>query len=178
MGSEMCIRDRDDFVVLSWEGALVVEPDADDEDVEYVLEFANAQLLELRFFDALLDDELPRVYDRMALARRTPSLLLGRRYRPLLADVQTFVADTTEIVERVENAFKVTEDVYLARIYLAALEIFRGAAWRRGIDRKLAILRDTYGMLNAESQAARGEALEVAIVLLIVSEIVLTLFHA
>ena len=33
-------------------------------------------------------------------------------------------------------------------------------------------------MLNAESQAARGEALEVAIVLLIVSEIVLTLFHA
>jgi hypothetical protein len=168
----------DDFVVLSWEGALVVEPDADDEDVEYVLEFANAQLLELRFFDALLDDELPRVYDRMALARRTPSLLLGRRYRPLLADVQTFVADTTEIVERVENAFKVTEDVYLARIYLAALEIFRGAAWRRGIDRKLGILRDTYGMLNAESQAARGEALEVAIVLLIVSEIALTLFHA
>ncbi|HKU60791.1 MAG TPA: hypothetical protein VJQ44_06190 [Gemmatimonadales bacterium] len=167
----------DDFVVLSWEAALVVEPDAEDEDVEYVLEFANAQLLELRFFDALLDDELPRVYDRMALVRRTPSLLLGRRYRPLLADVQTFVADTTEIVERVENAFKVTEDVYLGRIYLAALEIFRGAAWRRGIDRKLAILRDTYGMLNAESQAARGEALEVAVVLLIVSEIVLSFIH-
>ena len=88
------------------------------------------------------------------------------------------VADTTDIVERVENAFKVTEDVYLARIYLAALEIFRGAAWRHGIDRKLAILRDTYGMLNAESQAARGEALELAIVLLIVGEIVLSLVHA
>jgi hypothetical protein len=169
---------NDDFVALSWEAALVVEPDPDDEDVEYVVEFANAQLLELRFFDALLDAELPRVYDRMALVRRTPSLLLWRRYRPLLADVQTLVADTTDIVERVENAFKVTEDVYLARIYLAALEIFRGAAWRHGIDRKLAILRDTYGMLNAESQAARGEALELAVVLLIVSEIVLSLIHA
>jgi len=167
----------DDFVVLSWEAALVIEPDADDDDVEYVLEFANAQLLELRFFDALLDHELPIVYDRMALVRRTPSLLLWRRYRPLLADVQTFVADTTDIVERVENAFKVTEDVYLARIYLSAMEIFRAATWRRGIDRKLAILRDTYGMLNAESQSARGEALEVAIVLLIVSEIVLSLIH-
>ncbi len=168
---------NDDFVVLSWESALVIEPDGYDEDVEYVLEFANAQLLELRFFDALLDNELPRVYDRMALVRRTPAILLGRRYRPLLADVQTLVADTTDIVERVENAFKVTEDVYLARIYLAALEIFRGAAWRRGIDRKLAILRDTYGMLNAESQSARGEALEVAVVLLILSEIVLSLIH-
>jgi hypothetical protein len=167
-----------DLVVLSWDAALVVEPSAGDRDVEFLLEFANAQLLELRFFDALLDEELPRVYDRMARVRRTPSLLLGRRYRPLLADVQTLVADTTDIVERVENAFKVTEDVYLARIYLAALEIFRGAAWRRGIDRKLAILRDTYGMLNAESQSARGEALEVAIVLLIVSEIVLSLIRA
>jgi len=37
--------------------SLVVEPDLHDEDVEYVLEFANAQLLELRVFDALLDAE-------------------------------------------------------------------------------------------------------------------------
>jgi hypothetical protein len=165
----------EDFAALSWESALVVEPDPEDEDVEYVLEFANAQLLELRFFDNLLDQELPRVYDRMALVRRTPAMLLGRRYRPLLADLQTLVADVTEIVERVENAFKVTDDVYLARVYSAALEIFRGAAWRRGIDRKLAIIRDTYGMLNAESQAARGEALELAIVLLIVGELLLSL---
>jgi hypothetical protein len=165
---------REDFVALSWESALVIEPDPADEDVEYVLEFANAQLLELRVFDALLDGQLPRVYDRVTATRRASSLLLGRRYRPLLADLQTVVADVTELVERVENAFKVTDDVYLARVYSAALEIFRGAAWRGGIDRKLAILRDTYSMLNAESQAARGEALEVAIVLLIVFEILLS----
>ena len=41
------------------------------------------------------------------------------------------------------------------------------------IDRKLAIMRDTYAMLNDESQAARAEILEIAIVLLIVAEIVL-----
>jgi hypothetical protein len=167
----------DDFVVLTWESALVVEPDPDDEDVEYVLEFANAQLLELRVFDALLDAELPRVYDRVTAVRTASALQVARPYRRLLAELQSQVADVTDIVERAENAFKVTDDVYLARVYLAALEIFRGAAWRRGIDRKLGIMRDTYSMLNAESQAVRAEALEVAIVLLIVLEVVLSLLR-
>ncbi len=164
-----------DFAALTWESALVVEPDPADRDVEYVLEFANAQLLELRVFDALLDAELPRMYDRMAAVRRRPTTLF-RRYRSLLAGLQTLVADTTEIVERVENALKVTDDVYLARVYSAALKIFRGSAWRRGIDRKLEITRDTYAMLNAESQAARGEVMEFAILLLILGEILLSLF--
>ena len=86
------------------------------------------------------------------------------------------MADSTELVERAENALKVTDDVYLARIYSAALEIFRGRAWRAGIDRKLTIIRETYSMLNAEGQAARGEALELAIVLLFVLEIGLASF--
>jgi hypothetical protein len=165
----------EDFVALTWESALVVEPDLHDEDVEYVLEFANAQLLELRVFDALLDAELPRLYDRVAAVRTASPIQVARPYRRLLAELQTQVADVTEIIERAENAFKVTDDVYLARVYSAALEIFRGAAWRRGIDRKLDIMRETYAMLNAESQAVRAEALEISIVLLIVLEVVLSL---
>jgi hypothetical protein len=162
----------DDLAVLTWSAALVVEPDPEDTDVQYVLEFANAQLLELRYYDALLDEELPRTYDEIASARRGFHLL-GRRYSRLLAVLQTRVADATEAVERAENALKVTDDVYLARIYAAALEIFRSAAWRQGIDRKVAIVRDAYTMLNAESQARRIEVLELAIVILIVLEIVM-----
>ena len=165
----------DDLTVLTWDNALVVEPRADDRDVEYILEFANAQLLELRFYDAVLDAELPAMYDRIASARERVSALPTWRYRPLLARLQTRVADVTETVERVDNALKVTDDVYLARIYAAALELFRGTAWRRGIERKLQIVRETYGMLNAEAQAARAELLEIAIIALIVIEIVLGL---
>ena len=47
-------------------------------------------------------------------------------------------------------------------------------SWRSGISRKLAIFRETYEMLNGEAQAARAELLELAIVLLIVFEIVLS----
>jgi hypothetical protein len=165
---------EDDVAVLTWNAALVVEPVAEDTDVQYVLEFANAQLLELRFDDALLDAEIPKIYTRIAEARRGVHLL-RRGFSRVLADLQTRVADATELVERVENSLKVTDDVFLARIYAAALEIFRGGTWRRGIDRKLAILRDSYRMLNAESQARRAEMLEIVIVLLIGFEILLTL---
>lgn len=163
----------DDLAILTWDNALVVEPAPNDTDVQFILEFANAQLLELRYFDALLDAELPKMYDRVATLRARPRSLVGRRFAPLLAELQTMVADTTELVELVENSLKVTDDVYLARVYSAALEIFRGHAWRAGIDRKLGIIRETYGMLSAEAQAARAEALEAAIVILIVAEIVL-----
>lgn len=165
----------DDLALLTWDNALVVEPRADDADVQYILEFANAQLLELRYYDAVLDAELPAMYDRIADARRGLGRLLRRGYAGLLGELQARVADSTELVERAENALKVTDDVYLARVYSAALEIFRAREWRAGIDRKLGIVRDTYAMLNGEAQAARAEALEVAIVALIVIEIVLAL---
>jgi hypothetical protein len=166
---------EDDLTVLTWNSALIIEPVREDADIQYVLEFANAQLLELRFYDARLDGEIPKIYDRIEEARRGFHLL-GRGFNRLLAVLQTRVADATELVERVENSLKVTDDVFLARIYSAALEIFRGRTWRTGIDRKIAILRETYGMLNAESQARRSEVLEIIIVVLIVIELVLALW--
>jgi len=161
----------DDVAVLTWDNALVVEPRAGDEDVEFVLEFANAQLLELRLYDAQLDHELAALFERVAARRRRAPYLTGA-FRPLIAQLQTRVAEITEVVERADNAFKITDDVYLARIYTAALEIFRERTWRRGIDRKLEILRETYGMLNAEAQVARAEVLEVIVVVLIAFEII------
>ena len=167
----------DDLTILTWDNALIVDPMGEDTDVQFILEFANAQLLELRVYDAILDAELPRMYDRVAAARSKRGVRFSRRFAPLLANLQTLVADSTEIVERVENSLKVTDDVYLARIYSAALEIFRGRAWRAGIDRKLGIIRETYSMLNAEAQAGRSELLEATIVLLIVAEIIMAFWR-
>ena len=63
--------------------------------------------------------------------------------------------------------------MYLARIYNTALEQFRLPAWTAGVDRKLAIIRDTYRALYDEAATTRAEHLEAAIVILIVFEIVL-----
>jgi hypothetical protein len=168
----------DDLAVLTWDNALVVEPQTNDRDVEYILEFANAQLLELRVYDALLDAELPAMYDRITATRERQRPLPTRRFASVLSDLQARVADVTETVERAENALKVTDDVYLARVYGAALDLFRATAWRSGIERKLEIFRETYAMLNGEAQAARSELLEIVVIVVIVAELLVGLMRA
>jgi hypothetical protein len=164
----------DDLVVLAWDRAFVYEPRGDS-DVLDVLEVANAQLLEMRYYDELLDDELPRMYDLVAKARRTRTLLASRRFAHLARRLHTLVAEVTELTERVDNALQVTEDVYLARIYAAALELSRVPAVNAAVDRKLAIIRDTYAALYDESLASRTELMEVLIIVLIAAEIVIAL---
>lgn len=162
----------DDLVVLTWDRAFIYEPRGDS-DVIDVLEVANAQLLEMRYYDELLDDELPRMYDLVAAERGKLAPLAARRFANLARRFQTLVAEVTELTERVDNALQVTEDVYLARIYSAALDLFRVKAVSAAVDRKLAIIRDTYSALYDEASSSRAELLEVLIVVLIVVEIVL-----
>lgn len=165
---------QDDLVVLTWDQAFLIEPGG-DRDVADVLEVATAQLLELRYYDALLDHELPRMYDRVQAAhRRLPALGRGR-YSRLAHELHVLVAEVTEITERIDNALKVTEDVYLARVYGAALELFRVPSWAQAVDRKLEIIRQTYTALYDEANAVRAELLELGILILIVLEILLAL---
>jgi uncharacterized Rmd1/YagE family protein len=89
--------------------------------------------------------------------------------------VQRLVAEVTQITERVDNALKVTDDVYWNRLYSAALAVLRVDVWRAGVEHKLGLLRQTYDVLRAEADAARGMILELAIILLILLEVILAL---
>ena len=72
----------DDLVPLTWDHAFIYEPRGDS-DVADVLEVANAQLLEMRYYDELLDTELPRMYDLVERAQRAVPLLASRRFANL-----------------------------------------------------------------------------------------------
>jgi hypothetical protein len=164
----------DDLVVLTWDRAFVYEPRRET-DVADVIEVANAQFLEMRYYDELLDDELPRMYDLVEEATRR--VTLGpRRFAGLARRLYTLVAEVTELTEQVDNALQVTEDVYLARVYSAALDLFRVKAVTAAVDRKLAIIRDTYAALYDEAASARAGLMEFAVIVLILVEIVLALF--
>ena len=165
---------EDDLVVLTWDRAFIYEPRGDS-DVADVIEVANAQLMEMRYYDELLDAELPRMYDHVAAARSGLNLLRSRRYAGLARRLYGLVAEVTELTERVDNALQVTEDVYLARVYASALDQFRVASVTAAVNRKLAIIRETYTALYEEAAGARAEWLEIAIVALIVVEVVMAL---
>jgi hypothetical protein len=165
---------QDDMVVLTWDRAFIYEPRRET-DVAEVIEMANAQLLEMRTYDEMLDDELPRVRRLVEATRRGPNIFAARAYGRLARQLRAVVAEVTESAERVDNALQVTEDVYLARVYAASMELFRVASVNAAIERKLAIIRETYTALHDEAAAARAELLEIAVVLLIVAEVVLSL---
>jgi hypothetical protein len=166
----------DDLVVVTWDRAFIYDP-RNDSDIIDVLEVANAQLLEMRYYDHLLDNELPRMYDEVQAMRRIRPLLSSRRFANLARRLYALVAEVTELREKVDNALQVTEDVYLARIYTAALDLFRVPAVSASVDRKLAIIRDTYSALYEEASAGRTALVEYAIVALIAIEIVLALLR-
>ncbi len=166
----------DDLVVITWDRAFIYEPRRET-DVADVLEMANAQLLEMRTYDEMLDAELPRMRDMVQAARSRINLLASRRYARLARRLHTLVAEVTELTERVDNALQVTEDVYLARVYAAAMELFRVPNVSAAVDRKLASARATYTALHSEAAGGRAELLETAILLLIAVEIVLSLLR-
>ncbi len=164
----------DDLVVLTWDRAFIYEPRGDS-DVIDVLEVANAQLLEMRYYDELLDAELPRMYDLVKATRRRWSMPGARRFADLARQLYTMVAEVTELTEKVDNALQVTEDVYLARIYTAALDLFRVPIVSAAVDRKLSLIRDTYTALYDEASSSRSETLEIFVIVLIAVEIVLAI---
>jgi hypothetical protein len=164
----------DDLAVITWDRAFILEPQRET-DVADVLEMANAQLLEMRTYDEMLDDELPRMRAMVEAARRRTNLLAARRYARLAGRLHALVAEVTELTERVDNALQVTEDVYLARVYAAAMDLFRVPAVSAAVERKLAIVRETYTALHGEAAGARAELLEAAILALIAVEILLSL---
>ena len=162
-----------DLVVLSWDRALVLEPSG-SMDVPDLLEFANAQLLELRVYDDMLDRELDIINTRL-IKQAFPSMWKIRRYEELAAKVMLTITDLTHITEKIDNSLKVTEDVYYARIYTSALSLFKVQQWAGNIERKINIASRIYDMLYRMISNKRAELLEIVIVVLIALEIALIL---
>lgn len=167
---------EDDLAILTWDRAFIYEPRGDS-DVDDVLEVANAQLVEMRYYDDLLDAELPRMYKAVESTRGPLNLFNARRYARLARELNTLVAEVTELTEKVDNALQVTEDVYLARIYAAALDTFRVRPVHAQVERKLEIIRDTYRGLYGEASSARAELMEITVIALIAVEVVLAFYR-
>ena len=134
-----------------------------------LLELATAHLLELRYYDALLDRELHRIYDEIERsgrhARQPPS---PARYRILQRQTAALLLELSEMIERLENAVKIVGDFYLARLYQAAVRRFRLPAWQETVLRKQRLLAERERPARRRGRHARAsELLELAIILLI-----------
>jgi hypothetical protein len=165
-----------DLTMITWDSAVVYDA-AGSRDIPDILEFAICQLLELRYYDHLLNQEMTKMYDAIEEAQRfTPYRRYGQ-YRRIMKQMMELVMDLNEVTERIQNSLKVTGDVYYARVYRAALDAFRSKVWMESLERKITLIQQNYSLLNNEIVNERGALLEMAIVLLIVLEIILGLLQ-
>ncbi|WP_394832741.1 hypothetical protein LVJ94_40185 [Pendulispora rubella] len=162
----------EDLVVIDWNSAFVLDPAGGAELVD-VLEFANSILLNVRYYDDLLDVELRHIYAELSRTRQRN--VIFSPYAKFAHEVMRNWLGLSEVLERIDNAIKVAGETYAARIYREAVVRLRIDMWNESIDRKQRLVSEAYGMLKGEAELRKSLALEVAVVVLIVIEIIVAL---
>ena len=163
---------QSDLLVPTWNSAFVYDTESGVHAALEVLEFANSQLLEFRYYDNLLDRELAKIYARL----QKPGWFKGwggRRYTRAAQQVHALFIDVNELTDRAENALKVAGDIYTARVLTLAGARLGLDHWKNNVREKLKTLDDIYRFAVEQTAMARGEVLELMIVLILVFELVL-----
>ena len=160
----------DDVTIIDWNAAFLLARDV--EDVLAVLEFANVELLEMRYLDEQLDDDLEQSYQALSRHNWGRFRLRGSPQADLRRIAQMQV-ESAVLFEGVNNALKLLGDQYLARVYRLASQRFHLEEWDASILRKLQSLESLYNKISDEAANWRLEMLEWIVILLIAVSIVL-----
>jgi hypothetical protein len=166
---------RNDLATVTWNSAIIVEPSG-SLDVADIIEFALCQVLEMRYYDFVLEKKLAHLYDNL----ESKAWGIWKNHAEALSEeAAKHYLEISETVENVENSLKVIGDFYLAQIFRSASVRFRFQDWRASVDRKLKNLSEISDLINTHVNARRGHTLELVIVILIAIEVipfVITLF--
>ncbi len=167
----------DDLAILSWDSALLCNPESPTDLID-LIEFANVQVLELRYYDRELTREMEKMYDDIEHADRLAPFRRSRQYHAIMAKLMETSAEISEIIEKVDNLIKVTEDVYYARVYATALKVLRSSLWSESVSRKIEVIQENYSMLSDEVRIQHSNFLEWVIIILIALEFVLAIWQS
>jgi hypothetical protein len=116
---------------------------------------------------------MERMYDDIEAADRLSQFRRLRLYHKIMVRLMETQSEISDITEKVDNLIKVTEDVYYARVYSAALSVLRISQWRSSVSRRIEIIRQNYMMLSDEVNIQHSNFLELVVIILIAIEIVL-----
>jgi hypothetical protein len=162
----------DDLVIPTWNAAFVYDTPAGAQAALEIAEYANSQLLQFRYYDERLDQELASIYADLQQPRWYHRWI-GSRYERAARHVHALFIDVNEVTGRTENVLRFTGDVYAARLFGLVADRLALDAWKASVAAKLKTLDDIYRFAVEQTSMARGEVLELAIVLILVFELLL-----
>ena len=152
---------------MGWAAALIYDTPEGAAPAIQLLEYANAQLLEFRYYDNLLTKVLAGVY--RSLGRR--GLLRRWRMAREAGRLNQIRLDITELTERIDNAIKFLGDMFYTRAYRMAAARIGVTDYRNLVDEKLRTAGDLYQFMVDEFHQARAFLLEVMVVAILIIEL-------
>ena len=164
----------DDLVVATWNAAFVYDTIVGTQAALEILEFANSQLLEYRHYDQLLDAQLGAVYHRLQHPRWYDQWI-GSKYTRAARQVHSLFVDVNELTDRTGNALKFIGDIYAVRLFGLVAERLGLERWKAEVEAKLKTVDDIYRFAVEHSSMARGQFLELTVVVILILELVLIL---
>lgn len=158
-----------DMLVVGWVAAFIYDSEEGAAPTIELLEYANSQLLEFRYYDEVLTRLLANVYK--SLERRHG---VWSRWKAAgeAQQLNTIRLDYQELVERTDNAIKFLSDMFYARMYKLAAKRIGVSDYLTLVDEKLITARDLYDSMVNEFHQGRAFFLELLVVIILVVEIV------
>ncbi len=161
-----------DLIVVGWAAALVYDkPDATSAIID-LLEYANTQLLEFRYYDEVLTNLLSNVYSSL---EGHESFLSRWRLPRRAGRVNRLRLDIMDLAERTEYAVKFISDTYYARVYRVISSKIGVQDYKALVSEKLKTAGELYEFMVAQFNERRMFVLETVVAILVALDVILLL---
>jgi hypothetical protein len=158
-----------DLLVVGWMAAFIYDEPPAAAPVLQLLEYANTQLLEFRYYDSRLTGVLAHVH---AILERRRGVFGRWRIGSEAERLNRIRLDVIELSERVDNAIKFLSDMFYARVYRLAARKIGVNDYRDLVDEKLKTAGEVYEAMVGEFHQARAFVLELMVVAILIIELV------
>ncbi|HEV1288417.1 MAG TPA: hypothetical protein VNU44_24035 [Bryobacteraceae bacterium] len=159
----------DDLLVVGWTAAFIHDTAEDAAPTIQLLEYANTQLLEFRYYDAVLSQLLQGVYRSL---EKKGGFFMRWRLASQAQHLNKIRLDIRELTERVDTSIKFLSDMFSARLYRLAAAKVGVEDYRRLVDGKLHTAGELYEFMMDQFHQSRAFVLEVMVVIILIIELV------
>ncbi len=157
-----------DLLVVGWVAAVVYDTRAGARATVDLLEYANTQLLEFRYYDEVLTRVLADVYKTLERKRGFFSRWHLAKEAQHLNSIRV---EIRELSERTDNAIKFLSDMFYARAYRLAATRIGVEDYHSLVNEKLSTARELYDSMVNEFHQGRAFILELLVVIILVVEL-------
>jgi hypothetical protein len=158
-----------DLLVAGWMAAFIADTPEGAATTIQLLEYANTQLLEFRYYDRLLTARLAEAYQTLeggtGLARRWRMAREAERLNAIRLDVR-------ELSDRADNAIQFLSDMFSARLYRLAAARVGVPDYREQVDEKLRLAGELYQSMNDRFHQSSALTLELMVVIILIIDLI------